>query len=86
MSSWNYRLVRKTGSRDGAPVEWFDLHEVHYDDKGEATAMSQDPVTFGGDDPQDVIGSLERALNDARNRPVFDPPAGWPQPKGQADG
>ena len=85
MGSWNHRLVRKAGSRGGSPVEWFDLHEVHYDRKGEVTAMSAGPVTFGGDNPQDVIGSLGRALDDARSRLVFDPPAGWPKPQEQDD-
>jgi hypothetical protein len=73
MAHWNYRLVRKTAGDE----PFFELHEVFYDDAGVPTGMTDEPVGFGGDTPEEVASALEMALRDVRARPVFDPPATW---------
>lgn len=49
--SWNYRLIRSTyGEEIG-----YAVHEVYYDEDGQPTSMSQDPVPLYGDDPLDAM-------------------------------
>lgn len=75
MGHWNYRIVKyKTG--DG-----YGLHEVYYDDVGEAWAMTKDPISFGCDieeGPEGVLSSIRLALQSVETRPVFDEPKKWP--------
>jgi len=82
MATWNYRLVQHKSPVGYEPEHWFAVHEVHYDNTGAPETMSAAPVTFGGDTPAEVVKALERALKNARDEPVFDPPATWPPPEG----
>ena len=66
--TWNHRIVRhKNGDQ-----EWFVIHEVYYDEKGRAYAVTKDAVAAGGDTPGEVIEQLEQMLHDARKNPVID--------------
>ncbi|HEX4712715.1 hypothetical protein [Phenylobacterium sp.] len=85
MGRWNYRVVRHPAA-PGKTEDWFAIHEVYYGDDGEPTNMSAEPVQFVSESPEELACSVAMALSDARNRPVFDPPAAWPHPKGQLDG
>jgi len=69
---WNYRVVRHPPGVGGATEEWFALHEVFYGEDGEPIGITENPVSFGGDTPEEVAESLEMALRDARERPVLD--------------
>jgi YD repeat-containing protein len=74
MSHWNYRIVRY------ADDQGFGLHEVYYDDAGQPKSMTDKAVPFVcevEEGPEGISAGLERALKDARGRPVFDPPASW---------
>lgn len=72
MSHWNYRVVKRL-SGDLA------IHEVHYNDDGEAYAMTEDPATFGADldeGPEVIAEALAMAIV-ACDKPVFvQPPDG----------
>lgn len=77
--SWHYRIVRY---REGG----YGLHEVYFNPDGTAWARTQGPATFGaypeGDEPEEagpseIVRTLELALKDARERPVFDDPVVW---------
>jgi hypothetical protein len=74
--SWNYRLVRY---RDGSG---YGLHEIFYDDDGQPTGMTEQPISFSCDRNEDAVKeiseALKLALNDVTNRPIFDEPAEWP--------
>jgi hypothetical protein len=79
MTTWNYRIV---AHQDG----YYGLHEVFYNQLGEPCGMTQKEVSFGSDfadaasgvtPKDDIVASLERALVDARTRPVFVPPSKW---------
>lgn len=76
--AWNYRIVARL---DGT----FGLHEVYYaDDKKTEIAMTSTPVHFATDTeegPEGIIASLERALKDAKNLPIFEEPEVWPSKK-----
>ena len=73
--TWNYRIVRY---RDNTG---FGLHEVDYDEAGQATKMTANPCGFACDveeGPDGVRGMLATALADAGRRPIFDEPEQWP--------
>ncbi len=61
--TWNYRLIR-------FPTH-IALHEVHYED-GEPVSRTIEPATFVSETAEDLIAGLERALSDAKTRPVLD--------------
>lgn len=71
--TWNYRIVRKQGLDE----EYFEVHEVYYNEAGEPVGMTENCATFGGETPEEVIQALELALRDAQSRPVFTPPKEW---------
>lgn len=73
MSTWNYRIVRTLKDRNS-----YSIHIVHYDEKGEPWAMTERPIYFSGESPEGTIKSLDMALNDAKNYPVFEEPEMWP--------
>ena len=67
--SWNYRILKRTHANTGEVS--YAIHEVFYD-KGKENGWTQEPVTFVGDTPEEVIRSLEVALDDARKHPVLE--------------
>jgi hypothetical protein len=69
--TWNYRLTRKKiETITGDDAHEYAIREVYYDDGGNVTSWTQDPVTFTGDSPSEVIESLRRALTDSELRIV----------------
>lgn len=77
MGTWNYRVVHHKETIHDEPREWCAIHEVYYDEDGRPARMSKDPVTFLGDDADDLIRKLQLALWDAEHRDVFEPPEEW---------
>ena len=76
MGHWNYRLVQR---QDG----FFAVHEVYYNKRGEAWAMTSEAVDIGPfDDKQEVMGMLMMVNADVRRRPIFVEPAKgeWAKP------
>ena len=67
--SWNYRIVQHLTR--GEPA--YALHEVYYGEDGIENGHTQAPIEFVGDSPEEVIRSLEMALKDAKERPVYVP-------------
>lgn len=72
--TWNYRIVKY---RDGSG---WGVHEVYYDEEGQARAMTTLPVGFTAETKGELKRMLEMALDDAHNRwPFIEPqPDGWP--------
>lgn len=65
---WNYRVLRH---EDGTLA----LHEVFYDEDGKPSMYTNDPISFAVDADEGLSAlteALERALHDARERPVLD--------------
>lgn len=69
--SWNYRIVKYKDE------DAYGLHEVFYNEAGEAWSMTERPVGFVGDTKIEVLDSLSRAFADASQRPVFQEPEQW---------
>lgn len=70
MTTWNYRIIRHR-----KPEEWLAVHEVYYDEAGNPSSMTVEPITFlvdGEEGPEGVIRSLEMALADAKKHPVLE--------------
>lgn len=66
MATWNYRLVKY---KDGCG---YGVHEVYYNLAGQPTDMTENPVGFTEDTPEQVFTQMETALKDARERPILD--------------
>jgi hypothetical protein len=52
--SWDYRVIEHEGL--------FTIHEVHYNDKGDVTSISQDPMGPSGDTLEELKGDMEYFL------------------------
>lgn len=66
--SWNYRILLYP---DGTVA----LHEVYYDTAGRPHSYAKPPASFvldSDEGAQGIVDCLERALRDARDRPVLD--------------
>ena len=73
MSHWNYRVIRSVYEcEDGETEECFAVHEVHYDDKGNIKAYSEEPTSFVGETLPELIKGLSTAMLDIRTRKVLD--------------
>jgi len=57
---WNYRIVKRA-ARVGY---YYALHEVFYNSKKLPYSMTEEPIDFVGDTAQEVIDSLQQALED----------------------
>lgn len=74
--TWNYRIVRYRSVGAG-----YGLHEVYYNDQGEAVTMGAAPASFCADTEEGkegIIKMLTMALADAQNRGILDEPQHWP--------
>lgn len=59
---WNYRVIEHD--------RFFAIHEVYYNDKGNITAISEDPIAPAGKSLKELKGSLKYYLQ-AMNRPIL---------------
>lgn len=60
--TWNYRVIFNK--------DVFQIHEVYYNEAGEITAISQDPIAPVGETLEELQGDLEYYLH-ALKRPVL---------------
>jgi hypothetical protein len=66
--SWNYRIIHYANGAYG-------LHEVHYDDEGNISSRTLEPISFYSDQeegPKGIRSSLRLALADASRLPVVE--------------
>jgi len=59
---WNYRVIEHDGC--------FYIHEAYYNDNGDITAISEDPMHPHGENLKELKGDIEYFLQ-AFNRPVL---------------
>ena len=73
MGYWNYRVIEHEPDKFGRV--WFQLHEVFYDEDGNISSWTEEPITFiadaedGGVDG--VKNALKMALDDVKSRVVL---------------
>jgi len=61
--TWNHRIIRQARGSYG-------LYEVYYDDKGNITDWTTDPVDVSGDSPKEIKALLTLMLKDC-DRPIL---------------
>lgn len=49
--TWNYRVIESEGM--------FHIHNVYYNDKGDITAISEDPIAPAGETLEELKGDLK---------------------------
>lgn len=71
--TWNYRIV-KYANHDA-----LGLHEVYYNENGVAEGMTEKAMIecMLDEGVEGIIHSLETALKDAKERPIFNEPKEW---------
>jgi len=79
--TWNYRLVKTPRAKKEDDIFLYNIHEVYYNNKGEATAMTVEPVSPNNIDETDdkearesIIRDLKMMLHDVEKHPIFIPP------------
>lgn len=75
--SWNYRVIEKDGflprelqTYKNEKVTFYEIHEVYYDNEGNITMFSADPISPYGDDLDDLAKDLEK-IKEALKKPVL---------------
>lgn len=69
--SWNYRVCRDQGQRQGDYVS-YSIREVYYDDDGKVLGWTATPATLLGDTPEEIKADLELILKDTFDRKILD--------------
>ena len=62
---WNYRIIHYHSDKGMGLKDHYGLYEVIYNDKGEISAITEEPEVIAGT-PEDLIKSLEIMLSDAK--------------------
>ena len=60
--NWDYRVIEHDGM--------FTIHEVYYNDKGDITSISHDPMGPSGDTLEELKGDMEYFLQ-ALDMPIL---------------
>jgi hypothetical protein len=69
--SWNYRIVKYKNE------DAYGLHEVFYNEAGDAWGMTDKPVGFVGETPEELKSTIVKMALSAFDRPVFIEPEVW---------
>jgi len=63
MSGWNNRVMRRViKTSSGSDEEWFEIHEVYYDDNDEVDGYTKNAIAPGGNTIDELRTELERML------------------------
>ena len=62
---WNYRIVKRTGRRNGENVTLYGLHEVYYDDLGNPTRCTVKPQAGPAESVEELLEELRMMARDA---------------------
>lgn len=66
--SWNYRVIRKTAPEG---EYCYRIHEVYYNNQGDAEGWSVEPYYPDGDTLSDLVWSLD-AMKKAAIKPILE--------------
>lgn len=66
--SWNYRVMKHTDEKFGE--DYFQIHEVYYDETGKHHSYTEGAVTVGADDLAGV-GNVLKMMAEALTKPVL---------------
>jgi hypothetical protein len=68
--NWNYRVIRKK-YHEASIEHYYEIHEVHYDEKGNIRAWTETPIWPMADSLKDLKKSLKMMLKDC-NKPILE--------------
>jgi hypothetical protein len=68
MSTWNYRVIKSTND-DGETL--YQIHEAFYNDSGELSLITENPVSPCGETLDELKRDLDRMIEDLRH-PVLE--------------
>jgi hypothetical protein len=71
INHWNHRVVRRVYKTTNYEEESFAIHEAYYDDDGNVTRITQDPVDPHGSSMEDLRWSLNK-MRECLEYPVLD--------------
>ena len=60
--TWNHRVVKRTYPNGDVS---FGIHEVYYDDNGNVTGCTEDPIGVVEDTEEDLYTTLNRLIDAA---------------------
>ncbi len=66
--AWNHRIIRHV--TNAGTAAWYGLHEVYYDDKGNITDWTNDPVDVSASSPKELKALITTMLHDC-DRPFI---------------
>jgi hypothetical protein len=78
MSTWNYRVIAHKNNSYEDEV-FFEVHEVHYDDKGTPKNYSEHGCPIGGESYEEMQWQLHKMFL-CLSKPVLDA-SDWPNIK-----
>ena len=64
--SWNYRILQYPDGEDN----FFQIHEVYYNDKGEPNSYTANGVTVAGESKESLKWVLEK-MEEALDKPIL---------------
>ena len=71
--TWNYRAVRsKINFSDGSSEDCVTIHEAYYNDAGQPTSITKDPVSLVASSKEELVEDLKDILNSVEKLPVLD--------------
>lgn len=65
--TWNYRLVL----RDDLDEDWYEVHEVYYNEKKELILCTENPISLSGESLEDVVENIGMILKDIKKHPIL---------------
>jgi len=72
MTTWNHRVIHKiqTGPQ-GSSVDYYEIHEVYYNEDGKPTSVTLEAVVPYGESPDELKDDFER-MQEAFSKPILD--------------
>ena len=67
---WNYRIIR-LAPVDGVGFVSYAIHEVHYDEQGNPSAVSENPIRLVAESVEDLVADL-KLMQEASSKPTLD--------------
>jgi len=71
--SWNYRIMKRNSenSDEDTMNEWFEIHEVYYDSNGKIEGYTQNAISPGGYNLDELKLDLNLILK-SLEKPILD--------------
>ena len=64
--TWNYRIIH----HDDVPQPFFAIHEVFYDEAGNITSWTAEPIDITAEGKAELVSTLESMLADSKLEPL----------------